>query len=525
MNNRIVAWAAVACLSACASSAGAVALGEMRALSALGEPLRLRLALTDLAAVNPADVSVILAPADDYARLGLIPPLGAEQWQVAMRNDNGLSALISSDAVPQDPNLSFLVQLIWPGNMRVQQVTAVLLPAVVSAAEPVMVIPTLPQAVPDADEPSAGAASVVVAPAPAASVDGKAAGIEEIAAEPATARVKSGDTLSGLARGWYLPKATLQQRQQVLASSNPQMFIAGNINLLKRGAVIRYPLAHGVTLPDARQAAEWLAARQTSAAADNPSLDAPALSAQPASDSTAADQEVTLTLVNPGSISKSAQASGDEAEAASEMSRLLARKNALLAERAALQAELKALEASGSRQDARLKVLDARLAQLNAPSTPAASAPSASPDEAGSPNTRWVAVAVGLLLALLLVLRRRAAAATAAATASQPVPPPENDYVAFEPLEALPVPAWRAESPEATVPEASHPASVAGDPDEEYDFLSDAESAALQTRLDLAQAYIDMQETELARELLSAVVSRGNASQRAQASSLLASLA
>ena len=66
---------------------------------------------------------------------------------------------------------------------------------------------------------------------------------------------------------------------------------------------------------------------------------------------------------------------------------------------------------------------------------------------------------------------------------------------------------------------------AAADPDEEYDFLSDAESAALQTRLDLAQAYIDMQETELAKELLRAVVARGNATQRSQADALLTSLA
>ena len=58
----------------------------------------------------------------------------------------------------------------------------------------------------------------------------------------------------------------------------------------------------------------------------------------------------------------------------------------------------------------------------------------------------------------------------------------------------------------------------------EYDFMSDAESAALQTRLDLAQAYIDMQETDLAKELLQTVITRGSAEQQTLAKQILDSL-
>lgn len=522
MNNRIVTWAAVACLSAYASSVGAVALGEMRALSALGEPLKLRLALTDLASVNPADVRVVLAPADDYSRLGLISPLGAEQWQVAMENGNGLSALITGTAAQQDPNISFLVQVIWPGNISVQQVTAVLLPAMPVAA-PVLSEPVLPVPAPMMDPVMAGSASVSVlapTPEPAAGTvtDAKPAEIERIAAMPITARVRAGDTLSQLASAWDVPQASLQQRQQVLAENNPQLFVAGNINQLKRGAIIRYPLASELTLPDAAQAAAWLAARQAAASdSTNEGLDQPALSAAPPeAAASAANEEVTLTLVSPATTQANAQSVADEA-AADQLGELNARKNTLLAERAALQAELAALEASGSNQDARLKVLDARLAALNA--VPA-DAVTTEPASSGI-RPSWVAAAVGFFLALLLVMRRRAAAASAAASAARTAPAvmPENDYVAFEPLEALPTPPWTA------VHESADAAPDMQSADEEYDFLTDAESAALQTRLDLAQAYIDMQESALAKELLLTVVARGSAEQRQQASSLLDNLA
>lgn len=521
MNNRIVTWAAVACLSAYASAAGAVALGEVRALSALGEPLQLKLALTDLAAVNPADVRVTLAPADDYSRLGLIPPLGAEQWRVSMLSGNGLSALISGDAIEQDPNLSFLVQVLWPGNITVQQVTAVLLPAAPATTQPLMTAPELPSAMPISTVVPAGTATVSVpteATTPVPDAPLKPAAIEQIVAEPVTAHIQAGDTLSQLAKAWGLPQASLLQRQQVLAENNPQVFVAGNINQLKRGAIIRYPLANGLTLPDAAQAAAWLASRQSAVTQDvDAALDQPALSSQPAVAGADADQEVTLTLVTPGTAKTSEIASADEVEAADQLGVLTTQKNTLLAERAALQAELAALEKSGSKQDSRLKVLDARLAQLNAPDAVAKPSPVDGKDTANTSRPIWVAIAVGAFLAFLLVMRRRAAAASAAAKAKAAPVLPENDYVVFEPLEALPMP--------VPVPVPAANAEQAADDDEEYDFLSDAESAALQTRLDLAQAYIDMQETELAKELLLTVLSRGSTEQRAQAAAILDSLA
>lgn len=532
MNNRIVTWAAVACLSAYASSVGAVALGEMRALSALGEPLQLQLKLTNLALVNPADVRVILAPADDYTRLGLIPPLGAEQWQIVMQNGIDVSALITGAAAQQDPNINFLVQIIWPGNISVQQVTVVLLPALPAASHTGMSELSLPLVIPINDPAATGSASVAVTtpaleqPARAA-VDTKQADVERIMVAPDTARVRTGDTLSQLAKAWNLPRTSLSQRQQVLAESNPQLFVAGNINQLKRGAIIRYPLAGSVILPDTALAKAWLASRQAAAAREiaardsaSAALDQPALSAASESSKPEAKEVVTLTLISPGMAQADAQSAADETIVADQLGTLSAKKNALLAEHAAMLAELAELEKSGTSQDARLKVLDARLAQLNAGEANTGQTVPASSDIRPS----WIAAAVGFLLALLIIMRRRAAAASNAARATAVITPElvsNSDYAAFEPLEELPIPSWTA-----TQVSAVHDVTQLAQPvEDEYDFLSDAESAALQTRLDLAQAYIEMQETELARELLLTVVARGSVEQRTQATSLLESFA
>lgn len=149
------------------------------------------------------------------------------------------------------------------------------------------------------------------------------------------------------------------------------------------------------------------------------------------------------------------------------------------------------LENAGQDKDARLKVLDAKLAQLNAvkPSAePMTTAPK-EPTAESSIRPSWVAAAVGFFVALLIILRRRAAAASNAALVARaaPIVPVANDYVAFEPLESLPTPPWTA-AHSAPEPEVSPEPEV--EAEAEYDFMSDAESAALQTRLDLAQAYI-----------------------------------
>ena len=62
--------------------------------------------------------------------------------------------------------------------------------------------------------------------------------------------------------------------------------------------------------------------------------------------------------------------------------------------------------------------------------------------------------------------------------------------------------------------------SAGGD---DFDFLADSDENA--TKLDLAKAYIDMGDAEGARDILNEVVAEGNATQKAEAQKLLASVA
>ncbi|MFG0723570.1 FimV/HubP family polar landmark protein [Pseudomonas sp. GLN_6] len=68
----------------------------------------------------------------------------------------------------------------------------------------------------------------------------------------------------------------------------------------------------------------------------------------------------------------------------------------------------------------------------------------------------------------------------------------------------------------------SAPASAALDNDDDFDFLSGTDETA--TKLDLARAYIDMGDTEGARDILDEVITEGNEGQQQEARELIAKL-
>lgn len=72
------------------------------------------------------------------------------------------------------------------------------------------------------------------------------------------------------------------------------------------------------------------------------------------------------------------------------------------------------------------------------------------------------------------------------------------------------------------MPADSTPAAAALDNDDDFDFLSGTDETA--TKLDLARAYIDMGDTEGARDILDEVITEGNEGQQNEARELIAKL-
>ncbi|HIE2467993.1 TPA: FimV/HubP family polar landmark protein [Pseudomonas aeruginosa] len=81
----------------------------------------------------------------------------------------------------------------------------------------------------------------------------------------------------------------------------------------------------------------------------------------------------------------------------------------------------------------------------------------------------------------------------------------------------------KSATPSFSAEDAAVASALDGDADDDFDFLSGADEAA--TKLDLARAYIDMGDSEGARDILDEVLAEGNDSQQAEARELLERLA
>lgn len=474
-------------LSVLAQPAAAISVADWHPLSVLGDPLRLQLELYDMGAVRLSEIQISEARPADYSRLGLVPPAKPDNIHGSVWTENGrFYATLQGERLRLEPNVNLLLQITWPSGVRLQQVMTVL---PTSALPPVASAPSQAGATTSAAPAAASAGDVSTASDAGASSSVAAAGVTAPApsATPADATAAApADAVAASANG---SAATAAPASQVIPIQPPQ-------------------------------------AVQQPAQTHAPVEVAPSAAAKPFAKED--DGEVSLTLVNPSAAAKDG---GTAAADSPEVTDLEATRQHLTAERDALRARQTALEKEAQAQDARLKVLDAQLAALNTPAPAAADKPpvAAQPADDDSQMT-WLLLGLAVtLLLLILALRRRAAHAEQQATAApSPVTSSDAPTVSAAPVEPTVPTVVAAEAP--AVAEAEHPAVVAaahpasGEDEPEYDFLTDSEAAAFQTRLDLATAYLDMKEQAAARDLLEKVVSGGTQEQRRQASALLASL-
>lgn len=550
----------------------ALNVSDMRARAVVGEPLNIELTLSDLRGVQPGDISVDLAWPEDHTRLRVPYPADAGQMRFFVVRDGGGKVIVqvTGPAPVTSTRMSFLVRIVWPGHLLLQQVYASFAdPAGVSTtgaassppqpAQPVELptpvtpdnpetaaapapaprvyppdpawVPYQPERDPEnkpaataREKPARPVAAVVIPVKPVAAVARRPAPAALPLAANGQVRVRPGDTLSRLAKAWPAPGLSLAQRQQLILESNPQAFIDGDINRLRADVSLNLPAQ-----PEA--AAEAAPVWTQSKAPERLSRPVEAAATAQAPAAAAGQGEVTLTLVAPDA-GASGQGSGqgadagaafDAGQAAAALSAVESRRSALLSERQALLARLDGLKTRSAEQDQRLQLLDARLAAFDGKAgKPAAAKPANAAQAADNQQSRrdaWLwgglSVLAALLLAVMLVRRRK---------------PEENplELPRREPVLA----AGEAERPaidddvlvQAEASWQDSEAAVAAG-DDEYDFLTDGEAEAFQTRLDLAQAYIAMNEGNSARGLLQAVEQGGTPEQRRQAGELLKGLA
>src|SRR5450432_1319669 len=253
------------------SMSWALGLGEIHLNSALNEPMRAEI---DLIASSPDELTALhaeLASREAFTRYGIDRPpfLSTLSFKVGKGKDGRDALLVrSTDAIPE-PFVTFLVEVNWSRGRLMREYTVLLDPPVYTPGEtarsaaPV----TAPTVAPPRRAAPAPAAAPPAASRPSAASPSAAGG----APEPGTPitgnnyQVASGDTLTKIARSLHADTpANIDKTMMALYRANPDAF-GGNINILRRGAVLRVPGADEIAALNQseainevrRQMSEW----------------------------------------------------------------------------------------------------------------------------------------------------------------------------------------------------------------------------------------------------------------------------
>ena len=249
-----------------ALEAHALALGRVNVLSALGEPLRAEIEVPEINADEAASLKANIASGDAFRAAGLEynPALKNAQLTLQRRPDGRSYFRLTSDTPINEPFVDLILETVWatgrvtrdytmlfdPSNLRTQ--------AAPSSATAAGVSPATSS--PASTSPRANPAPAVAqSPAPARTPRPAVARTPAPAAEPAkpgSITVKAGNTATQLAARYKPAGVSLDQMLVSMLTMNPDAFVDGNVNRLKKGAVLELPTAgnaSGLSEAQARQ--------------------------------------------------------------------------------------------------------------------------------------------------------------------------------------------------------------------------------------------------------------------------------
>ena len=241
---------AIATASALSSGmANALGLGGLTVKSTLNQPLLAEIELTQVQDLNAAQVVPSLATSAEFAQAGVGRTAILDDLTFTpVINAGGKSVLrITSTKPVRDPYVKFLVQVLWPNGRALREYSLLLDPPKFS-----------PEAAAAAQLPSTAPAATPAQPQPAAATPAPPAAEPAAPTEPKLVQYTTlnNDTLWEIAER-VRNGGTVQQTMLAIQALNPDAFIAGNINRLKKGQVLRLPSpAESTAMPQPRAIAE-----------------------------------------------------------------------------------------------------------------------------------------------------------------------------------------------------------------------------------------------------------------------------
>lgn len=343
----------------------ALGLGDIKLNSSLNEPLDAHISLIDIGDLGQDQIIARLADEEDFRRLGIAREFFYTQLRFNVVTDQAggpFIAVTSKDPV-REPYLSFVVEVRWTSGRLLREYTVLLdLPVFADeeSARPIEAAATARSTSAVKNEPvrTARESGAVSANRPTA---GDVYG-----------PVKANDTLWDIAREVKPGRASIQQAMIAIQRANPNAFIKGNINLLRKGQVLRIPSAQEINSVTTREAIS-LVAQQNSEWSGNSMgapLDASGSSASLDRSGQAVRGQVRLTA--PGTTGEGGTAqgggygSGDAARLAEELAATEEELERSLSENSELRARVADLEEQIETMERLLEVSNEQLSALQA---------------------------------------------------------------------------------------------------------------------------------------------------------------
>ena len=219
--------------------AQALGLGEVTLKSALNQPLVAEIELLEVRELALGDLIPTLAAPEEFSKAGVDRQyfLTDLKFTPVIKPGGKSFIRVTSSKPVREPYLNFLVEVLWPSGRLLREYTLLLDPPLYSSQSTVAPAPQLPLAAPRAPAAPAPRSTAPVAPAPAAAP-----------AAPSVSQLQNSNEYRTTGRDtlWEIaeranPGGSVHQTMLAIQDLNPDAFLDGNINRLKRGQVLRLP--------------------------------------------------------------------------------------------------------------------------------------------------------------------------------------------------------------------------------------------------------------------------------------------
>ncbi len=235
----------------------ALGLGDLKLNSSLNEPFDAEVAVLNAGELNVEQLFAKLASGEDFERAGVDRELYLLdlRFKLDMSKPGKPVIRVTSTKPVREPYLNFLIQLQWPSGRLLKEYT-VFLDLPVFAGKQSSPSSRIAQS----DSPVSSATSKkkdTSAPSQSETSTGFVTGSSS--SQTGSYRVQSGDTLWGIASQNRPQGSSIHQAMQAIYERNGAAFVNGNMNVLKKGAVLDVPDANAISAVDDRLAKNQVA--------------------------------------------------------------------------------------------------------------------------------------------------------------------------------------------------------------------------------------------------------------------------